>query len=328
MLVLTRDEVESLLDPDELIDALAGAMVDLSSGSASMPTRVAATVPDRDGLLGAMPAWLPSAGVLETKLVSVYPRNAGGPVPTHQALIVAFDPDTGSPAALLDGTAITSHRTAAGSALATRLLARTDARTLAVLGTGVQAASHLRYVTRVRPFSRVLVAGRDAAEAEDVARDASEALGRAVEVAASFEDAVRDADVVCAATHAEEPVLRRAWLRDGTHVNSVGWTPTGREIDAETVRDSLVVVESLASALSDGPGGANDLRWPVRDGVIPADHIHTEVGEILAGTEPGRTSEGQLTLYKSVGVAVQDAAAAGLVLRHARERGAGRGIDL
>ncbi len=328
VLALTRADVESLLDPDELIDALAEAMVDLSSGAASMPTRVMATVPDHEGLLGAMPAWLPSAGVLETKLVSVYPRNAGSGIPTHQALIVAFDPETGSPAAVMDGTAVTAQRTAAGSALATRVLARVGARTLAVLGTGVQAGAHLRYVPRVRAFSRVLVAGRDGGEAGVVAAAAALDLDAEVEVAGSFEDAVRSADVVCATTHAEEPVLRREWLRDGAHVNSVGWTPTGREIDAETVRDALVVVESLASALSEGPGGSNDLRWPVRDGVVGPDHVHTEVGEVLAGSRPGRTSDEQITLYKSVGVAVQDAAAVGLVLRAARQRGVGREIEI
>jgi len=142
------------------------------------------------------------------------------------------------------------------------------------------------------------------------------------------ETVVRSADVVCATTHAEEPVLRREWLRDGAHVNSVGWTPTGREVDAETVRDALVVVESLASALSEGPGGSNDLRWPVRDGVVGPDHVHTEVGEVLAGSKPGRTSDDQITLYKSVGVAVQDAAAAGLVLRAARRQGVGREIEV
>jgi ornithine cyclodeaminase len=174
----------------------------------------------------------------------------------------------------------------------------------------------------------VLVAGRDRAEAEALAEGAAADLDVGAEAAGSFEEAVRAADVVCAATHAEEPVLRREWLRDGTHVNSVGWTPTGREIDAETVRDSLVVVESLASALSEGAGGANDLRWPIRDGVVGAGHVDTEVGQIVAGTKPGRTSDRQITLYKSVGVAVQDAAAAGLVLRGARTHGVGREIEV
>ncbi len=326
MLVLSRAEVTSLLDPDELIDALSAAMIDLSSGAASMPTRVAALVPGTDGLLGAMPAWLPSAQVLETKLVSVFPRNAGGDVPTHQAVIVVFDPETGEPASLMDGTEITAQRTAAGSALATRVLAREDAGVMAVVGTGVQARAHLRYVVRVRGFERVVVAGRDPVRAGAVADEASAALGAPVLVEASIEAAVRGADVVCATTHADSPVLAREWLADGTHVNSVGWTATGREVDAETVRDAVVVVESRSSALSEGPGGANDLVWPIRDGIVGPDRVHAEIGEILAGTRPGRTAPDQITLYKSVGVAVQDAAAAGLVLRRARERGVGRDV--
>ena len=152
MLLVSRREVEELLDLDVLIDALAGAMADLSAGRASVPNRVGALVGDRDGLLAAMPGYTPSAGALASKLVTLFPRNAGTALPTHQAVIVVFDPDTGRPAALLDGTAITALRTGAGSALATRLLAREDAATIAIIGTGVQARSHGRAVTRVRAF--------------------------------------------------------------------------------------------------------------------------------------------------------------------------------
>jgi alanine dehydrogenase len=327
VLVLTRAEVASLLDPDELIDALAPAMVDLSTGAASMPPRVAAVVQEVGGLLGAMPGWLPSAGVLESKLVTVFPRNAGTHVPTHQGIIVVFDPATGRPVALMDAEEITAQRTAAGSALATRVLAPEDARTLAVLGTGVQAASHLRFVTRVRAFDRVVVAGRDRRKAAGLAARATRDLGRSVEAVPSFEAAQRGADVVCAATPATEPIVRRDWLSDGVHVCSVGYHPAGREVDAATVRDALVVVESRESALTPGPAGANDLVRPIGDGTITREAI-AELGEILAGERPGRTSPGQITLYRSVGVAVQDAAAAGLVLRHARERGVGRDVEV
>jgi ornithine cyclodeaminase len=160
MLILSRSEVESLLDPDELIDAVADAMGDLSAGRASMPPRIAAMVPERDALLGAMPAYLPSAGVLACKLVDVFPGNAALGKETHQAVIVCFDPDDGHPLALMDGTAITAQRTAAGSALATRLLAREDSRVLGIVGTGVQARSHARFVWRVRGFSEVRIGGR------------------------------------------------------------------------------------------------------------------------------------------------------------------------
>ncbi|HXF36276.1 MAG TPA: ornithine cyclodeaminase family protein [Actinomycetota bacterium] len=322
---MSRAEVEALLDLDALIDALAAAMVDLSAGRASVPHRVAAEVPEVEGALLAMPAFLPSAGALTTKLVSLFPRNTDRP--THQAVIVCFDPATGTPVAAMDGTAITELRTAACSALSARLLAPDDVRVLAVLGTGVQARAHGRLVPRVRSFERVVVAGRDAGKARALARDLSAELGLPAEVA-SFEEAVRQGDVVCACTHSPEPVVRRAWLREGAHVTSVGFNTAGREVDGETVRDALVVVESREAALAPPPAGSNDLLWPIRDGLITADHVHAELGELVAGTRPGRTSPERITLYKSVGNAVEDAAAAALVLREARRRGAGTELDL
>jgi len=325
VLVLDKREVESLLEPDALRAVVGAALADLSAGRASMPTRIAALIPERDALLAVMPAYLPGAGALTTKLVSLFPRNTDRP--THQAVIVAFDPETGSPAALMDGEAITAARTAAGSALATDLLARRDAATLAVLGAGVQARAHLRAVPRVRNFREIVVGARDAAKASALAREIAAETGISAR-AASFSDAVRASDVVCACTHSAEPVVRREWLRNGTHVNSVGFNTAGREVDGETVAAALVVVESRAAVLAPPPGGSNDLAWPIRDGLIDATHVHAELGEIVSGARPGRTDASQLTLYKSVGVAVEDAAAAALVLRLARERGVGRTIEI
>lgn len=325
MLVLDKREVESLLDPDAVRVAIAAALADLSAGRASMPTRIAALVPERDGLLAVMPAYLPGAGALTTKLVSLFPRNTDRP--THQAVIVAFDPQTGSPAALMDGEAITAARTAAGSALATDLLGRRNAATLAVLGTGVQARAHLRALPRVRKFREIIVGARDMAKASALAREIAAETGISVK-AASFADAVRAADVVCACTHSADPVVQRAWLRDGTHVNSVGFNTAGREVDGETVAAALVVVESRAAALAPPPGGSNDLQWAIRDGLIDATHVHAELGELVSGAREGRADAAQLTLYKSVGVAVEDAAAAALVLRLARERGVGKNITI
>ena len=326
MLVLSRRDVESLLDPRALIEALAIAMADLSAGRASMPNRVAASVPER-GLLAAMPGYVPSLGALTAKLVTLFPGNADGPLPTHQALLGAFDPATGEPLAVMDATAITALRTAAGSALSVRLLARDDAPVLAIVGTGVQARAHARAVALVRELGEVRVAGRSAAKAEEVARELT-ADGLPARAAASPEGAVRGADVVCATTHALEPVIRREWLAPGTHVTSVGYHPEGRELDDATVADALVVVESRETALAPAPAGANDLTQPIRDGVIGADHVHAEIGELVAGARPGRTAPDQLTLYKSVGVGVQDAAAAALVLARARETGAGVRVEI
>ncbi|TMG32474.1 MAG: ornithine cyclodeaminase family protein [Chloroflexi bacterium] len=300
MLVLTRSEVESLIDPDALRAAVAAAMADLSAGRASMPARIAALVGERDGLLAAMPAYLPSAGALTTKLVSLFPRNTDRP--THQAVIVVFDPAHGTPVALMDGEAITAARTAAGSALATDLLARRDARVLAVLGTGVQARA--------------------------LAEDARGWLDAPVRAMASYADALAGADVVSAATHSPEPVVRREWLGRGAHVTSVGYNTAGREVDGATLRDAVLVVESRAAALAPPPAGSSDIARAIAEGAMTADHVHAELGELVAGTKRGRTRDDELTVYKSVGVAVQDAAAAALILTAARRAKIGREINL
>jgi len=328
VLLLSRREVEELLDLDELIDALASAMADLSAGRASVPHRIGALVPEREGLLAAMPGYTPSAGALASKLVTLFPRNATTALPTHQAVIAVFDPDNGRPAALLDGTAITAIRTGAGSALATRILAREDAATIAILGTGVQARSHARAVTRVRAFKELRVAGRDRAKAEALAGELEDELDLAVRAATLWEEACDGADVVCATTHALEPVMRRKWLAPGAHVTSVGYNPQGREVDDATVADALVFVESRDAALAPVPAGSNDLLQPIERGLIGTDHVHAEIGELVEGSRPGRNSSEQITLYKSVGVAVQDGAAAALALRAARERCAGREVEL
>jgi alanine dehydrogenase len=325
MLILSRTEVESLLDLDRLVDALAVAMVDLSRNRTSTPPRVAAAVADRHAMLAAMPAFLPSSSALITKLVSVFPENTDRP--THQAIICCFDPANGVPLAVIDGTHVTAARTAAGSVLATRLLAREGARVVSVIGTGVQARSHARAAARLPGVQVVQIAGRDHARAKALVDELLEA-GTAATALPSMEDAVRSADVVCAATHADEPVVRREWLRPGTHVNSVGYNTAGEgEVDVQTMRDALVVVEARSAALAAPPAGAVELARAVEASAIHVDHI-AEIGEIAAGDRAGRTDARQLTLYKSVGVAVQDAAAAGLILEAARARGVGTEVDV
>lgn len=297
MLVVTQADVAAVLDMTALIDVVEAAMVDLSNGTVSMPTRVAAVIEERGAILGVMPAYLPSSGALTSKLVSVFPENIDRP--THQALICCFDPANGSPTAVMDGTLITAMRTAAGSAVATRQLARTGARTVAVVGSGVQGGTHVDAM-RALGYDEITVVGRS--------------------TATSIEEAVRAADIVCLTTHAAEPVIDRAWLRPGVHVNSVGYNTVGAgEVDRATVDDAYVVVESRASAMAPPPAGAVELRHGVDA---------TEIGEIVSGRAPGRTRDDQLTLYKSVGVAVQDAAAAMLVLDRARAAGLGVHVDL
>lgn len=297
MLILSEADVRSVLDMDDLIEAVERAMVSLSAGDVSLPPRAGAVVAERAAILAAMPAYLPSSDALTTKLVSVFPQNLDRP--THQAIICCFDPATGTPAAVLDGTLITAMRTAAGSAVATRLLARRDGRRVAIVGTGVQSGTHVDAM-RALGFDDIVVAGRS--------------------TSVPIEKAVRDADIVCLTTHASEPVIQREWLRAGTHINSVGYNTQGTgEVDRATVESSFVVVESRASVFAPPPAGAVEL-WE-RLAVV-------ELGEIASGDAPGRTDDDQITLYKSVGVAVQDAAAAALVLDRATARGIGTDIAL
>jgi ornithine cyclodeaminase/alanine dehydrogenase-like protein (mu-crystallin family) len=311
MLVLSAAEVRHALDLDLLMDALTSAFIELSAGRVDAPPRVGVTAGER-GVLVAMPSFV--EGILATKLVSIFPGNADVGVPTVQAIIALFDPDTGSTLAVMDGAHITAMRTAAASALATRALSREDARVLAVLGAGVQGRAHLAAVPRVRSFSEVRVASRQRGHADALAADFG------ASVAASFEEAVRGADVVCTCTDAAAPVLDASWLEPGAHITSVGVSRTGPELDPETVRAGLLVVESRV-AFDPYPAGAHELA-----GLDPGAAV--ELGELLSGRHPGRTSSGQITVYKSVGHAVEDAAAAGLVYRRATEQGLGTHVRL
>jgi len=311
LLYLSRADVEALLDVDALLDALAGAFVAFSSGTASVPPRGAASVPGA-GLLGAMVGFVPDAG-LAAKLVSVFPGNDRLGIPSHQALIALFDDATGTPLAVMDGTYITAIRTAAAAAVAARALAREDARVLAILGAGVQGGTHLTAFTRVRDFAEIRVASRDQAKAAALA-----ARHPRARVAASFEEAVRGAGVVACCTDAREPILRRAWLQPGVHVSSVGGT-FGPELDPDTLAAARVFVEWRGAVTNAPPAGARELQG------FDVGRV-TEVGEVLAGTRPGRRSADEVTVYKATGHAMEDVAAARLV--YDRARATGTGIEL
>ena len=310
MLILSRADVEALLDLDELLDRLVDGFIEVSEGRASVPPRVAAFAPD--GFLGAMPGYV--AGVLEAKLVTVFSGNHERNLPSHNALIALFDSDTGIPLAVLDGEYITAMRTAGGSAVATMTLARANASALAILGSGVQGRAHLEMVRRVHKFSDVRIASRT--------HDHADALAERMNATAadSFEGAVRGAHVVCVCTDSTTPVIDRSWLEPGTHVTSVGANPRGGELDEGTVRAGLLVVESR-TALEPPPAGAYELQ-----GLEPDDVV--ELGEILSGKHPGRTSDDEITVYKSIGHAMEDAVAAKLVYDAALTQGAGTSVSI
>jgi ornithine cyclodeaminase/alanine dehydrogenase-like protein (mu-crystallin family) len=309
VLSLDAAEVERLLDAESLFAALAEAFKALSSGDVSVPPRISAEVPDA-GFLAAMPGYVPGMAIA-VKLVSVFPRNHDRGLPSHQALIALFDPDTGTPLCVMDGTYITAFRTAAAAALSAKLLAREDATVLAIIGAGVQGAAHLRLLPQIRRFSATRVASRDHELARRLA--AEQPGARAVE---SFEKAVRGADVVCLCTHSGEPVVRADWLKGGVHVTSVGYSPPRGELDPQIADRGSLFVEGRV-AFNPPPAGCGELT-----GIDP--DTATEIGEVLLGRRPGRRSEDEITVYKSMGHAVEDAAAASIVYQAAVEQGAGR----
>jgi ornithine cyclodeaminase/alanine dehydrogenase-like protein (mu-crystallin family) len=292
-MILDERAVHDLLTMEELIPAMAKAMADLSSGKVVQPGRVMLPIAEHQGFLGIMPAY---AGALGAKLVSFYPNNQG--IPSHHAMILLFRPETGEPLVTMDGRLITEMRTAAVSAVATRLLARPEASVLGILGSGVQARSHLQALRLVRTFREVRVWSP-----RNAAAFAKEFGVRAVPTA---EEAVRGADVIAVATSSQTPVLSGAWLAPGTHINAVGAPrPTWRELDDEALRKAKLYVEQREAATRESGD------------VIASGKIFAEIGEVVAGTRPGRQSADEITLYKSVGVAVQDVVSADLVYRKA-----------
>lgn len=317
MLILGREEVEKLLPMGECIEVMAEALSALARGEALQPLRQAHWLPDRRGLLGVMPGALWGSGkdtVLGIKVITVFPGNHEKGEESHLGSVLLFEGEMGKPLACLDGAAVTEIRTAAVSALATRLLAREDAGDLALLGSRVQARSHLAAMKEVRPLRRVRVWSRHPERARRFADEESARHGIHIETAATAREAVEGADLLCTVTSSREPVLEGAWIAPGAHLNVVGASiPAAREVDTETVRRSRVFVDRRESALAE----AGDLLIPLRAGEIREDVIAGEIGEVLLGRLPGRRSPEEITLFKSLGLAVEDVAAARHVWRKA-----------
>lgn len=295
-MVLGEEEVRSHLRMEELIPAMANALRDLSAGKVEQPIRLVLPVADHKGFFAVMPAY---GGALGAKLVTFYPNNEG--IHTHHAMILLFRPETGEPLVTMDGRLITEMRTAAVSAVATEALANRNASILAILGSGVQARSHLEALRIVRKFREVRV--WSPRNSREFARQVN------ITAAASAEEAVRGADVIVVATSATTPVLLGEWLSPGTHINAVGATrPDWRELDDEALRRARIYVESREAALKESGD------------IIAAGHVFAEIGEVVAGSKIGRESDEEITLFKSVGVAVEDVVAADLVFRNAESR--------
>lgn len=323
-LLIAQGDVSRLLPMAACVDLMAETLRTLSRGDAVLPLRTAVWLPDRSGLLGVMPAYLGAPRAMGLKAVSVMPGNHGTPYDSHQGVVLLFEIEHGSLLAVIDASSITEIRTAAVSAAATRALAREGAGDLAILGSGVQAGSHLEAMRAARPITRVRVWSRDPAHARAFAKRESARHRVPVESIADARAAVERADLICTTTASREPVLRGEWISPGAHINAVGSSfAAGRELDTAAVMRARLYVDRLESALHE----AGDFLIPRAEGAIGEDHIVGEVGDVLLGRIPGRRSEDEITLFKSLGLAVEDLAAAHHVYQKALESGAGIAID-
>ncbi|MDQ5820798.1 MAG: ornithine cyclodeaminase family protein [Actinomycetota bacterium] len=314
-LVLSQAEVERLLTMPECIELMEETLVALARGELYQPLRSVVRPPDADGFMGLMPAHRGAgAPAFGLKVVCIFPGNPARGLDAHQGAVVLFDGETGEVRAMVNASAITAIRTAAVSAVATRALARAGARSLAILGAGVQARAHLEAMRALQEWEQIVVWSRTAEHARE--------LG--VEVAPSAEEALRDTDVVCTTTTSHEPIVQRDWLKRGAHVNAVGSSiPTTRELDTQTLAAAALFVDRRESTLNE----SGDYLFAASDGAIGPEHIRAELGEVLAGTAEGRRSADELTVFKSLGLAVEDLACAEFLLRRAREDGAGTEVE-
>lgn len=311
----------------DAIAAMKEAFRQLSAGEATTPLRSRIEVPEADGVVLFMPSLLHTSGELGVKIVAVYPDNIPRGLPTIHAIVMVFDPETGRPQAIIEGGSLTAIRTGAASGAATDLLARPDAGGVAIFGSGVQARTQLEAVCTVRQIERAWVFSLDGEGAQAFVEEMAGKgpVPQDLIIAKSPDQAIARADIICTATTSSTPVFEGRQLKPGTHINAIGaFTPEMQELDAETVRRAFVVVDSREATLAE----AGDLIIPLERGEIPADWIRAELGEIVAGSRPGRTDPEQITLFKSVGVAVQDAAAAGTALANAQKMGLGRLISI
>lgn len=327
LLILSAQDVVDALPMAEAIEGMKTAFAQLSIGKTTVPLRSHMDVPTYQGVSLVMPAYLHETGDMAVKLVSVFADNPKHGLPVINGVVLVLDVMTGLPLAMMNGAALTAIRTGAASGAATDLLARTNARTVAIFGSGVQARTQLEAVCAVRPIDLVWLYSPDKVQAEQFALEMA-GRGRVpttILIADTPTQAVHDADIICTATSSTVPVFAGSDLKPGVHINAIGaFRPTDRELDTETVRRALVIIDERAAMWAE----AGDLVIPLQAGEITESHIYAELGEIVAGVKAGRTADEQITLFKSVGNAVQDAVAAGIVLRNAAARGSGTTVHV
>lgn len=325
MLVLSEKDVRRLIDIEELIGALEKAHVQFSTGKAVMPVRQVVPLPEIKGRITTMPAYLSEDRALGMKVVTFFQENPSKSLPAILGTIHLYNVETGKLAAIMDGTYITAIRTACASALATKILANSETPVLGVLGAGVQAAAHIRALDRVREIEIVKVFSPSEKSGQNLKRELESQVKSKIEPVGTAEAAVRGSDLIVAATTAKEPILNSAWLKSGAHINAVGsHRPDLREIDGATMKGAKLFVDSRAAIMAE----CGDVLLAIQEGAIAASAASVEIGQVLAGEKIGRSNPEEITLYKSVGIAIQDVAAAQLVYRKAVRYDIGAQVDM
>ncbi len=325
ILILNHDEVVQLLPMKECIAAMREALIKLAAGEVHQPLRTIVRPPGAAGVMGLMPSYVSgNEAAYGLKTVCVFPGNPSIGKDAHQGAVLLFSAETGELLALMNASAITAIRTAAVSGVATDLLAREDARKLAIVGAGVQARTHLAAISHVRSIERCRVVSRTVEHAKVFAREMSGSVPFTIDVVSTVEEALDGADLVATVTNAKEPVVKREWIADGAHLNVVGSsTPHAREVDTATIAASSLFVDRRESTLNE----AGDYLFAAREGAIGPDHIRGELGEVLSGEKPGRTSSEEITMFKSLGLAVEDLASANYLYRKAKELNTGTWLE-
>ena len=324
MLLLSEKQVQGLIDIEELIAALEQAHIQYSTDNAVMPVRLVVPLPQIDGRITSMPGYLNEDKALGMKVVTYFQSNPKRNLPAILATIMLFSAETGKMIAAMDGSYITAIRTACASAMATKILANAQTPVLGILGAGVQARAHIQALTRVRKLEKIKLYSPSGASAAAVKREMAQVPVR-MEVAENPEAAVRDADLVVTVTTSREPILKTDWLKPGVHINAVGsHRPDMREIDGATLARAKVVVDSREAIMAE----CGDILLALKEGSISKESIHGEIGEVLTGTKAGREHTDEVTLYKSVGIAIQDVATANLVYHKALKQEVGTTVEI
>ena len=325
ILIVNGSEVQTLLPMDECIDVMADALAALARGEAIVPLRQIMWLPEKIGALGMMPSYIGSMNAVGLKVITVFPGNHETKYDSHQGAVLLFEATHGQLLAIMDATTITAIRTAAVSGAATRLLARTDAGDLAILGSGVQARTHLAAMLHSRPIRKVRVWSRDAEHSQRFAERESKRHGVPISAVATVQDAVKEADIICTTTSAREPILKGEWIRPGTHINAVGSSVAfARELDSTAVKIARLFVDRRESTLNE----AGDFLLARKEGIVDDSHIAGEIGELIIGQTDGRRTSDEITLFKSLGLGIEDLAAANHIYRKAIGSNAGSAVEL